>query len=948
MREIVFKLVVDTDSTHGKLERVTETLDELKAKGEKGSYYTFTTDANGKIRAVKHDLEEVQKEVEAPKEMKVGADQALATIRDVKIAIDGVRQAFTGMVRVANEFLDSALVQKQATTLTTLAFGEAAAEMASFASAMQSVTNFGDERMLPLMAKLAQSYKLDKDEIQSLVPVLLDFAEANKATGMTIESAFDLMGRALNGHTEMLGRYGVELDDTRLKAEGVSYLVEKLGADFGGTAEALADLRLQNANAWGDIKERIGDMLSVIITPLLKGIQWLMQAYEQLSPAMQGFVAGIVIAVPLVAGLAAGITALTAAVTALKMAINPVVGIMSLVAGAVTTAGFAFAASAQSTNALDSAQESLVQQVKMATTEVALEAEKFNILASRLLELRSATGLTTDQKTEMLSIIQRLNSNYSEYLGNINLETASYDSLTVAIDGANDALINKMTVQAYENLLTKQVDQLANAKVSLSQKMNELLNVNFPSSQENFMSVAYEQLKMLEGRFSDYSSNPTYRAIRDLYNQVKVESESLKSATNEYDSAVSKLRGLRLTKNRSEGGGDLGKSATDEEQRRLEQLRLLQQRYDVLAIDDATDRRQAELEVQRDAEVAKAESLGASEELIKGIRDHFARESIRVEQDAADARLKALEAEEEAKQKAIEEEARYQQELHDIRFYFDQQSLDLAGGTWEAQLRAVDEYYAKRKDKLIAAGLTEEQITEQSEQAKARIKDQYEERSLQGLSRTFGDLAKASEVFGKKGFMIWKQMSMAQAMVDTYASANAAYKAMAGIPVVGPGLAIAAAAAAIGAGLANVAAIMNTAPPKAATGGLLVGNSHSNGGILIEAEGDEYITAKDRVRALGKGLFDFLNFAPLDQVKKAFSGFTAPDIPIPDSVAYAYAGGGSVGSNGLLGIMEAINEKMGVLVEKNVKFDIHIDPLANDPVKVSEIADTGKIMRSEV
>ena len=40
--------------------------------------------------------------------------------------------------------------------------------------------------------------------------------------------------------------------------------------------------------------------------------------------------------------------------------------------------------------------------------------------------------------------------------------------------------------------------------------------------------------------------------------------------------------------------------------------------------------------------------------------------------------------------------------------------------------------------------------------------------------------------------------------MDTYASANAAYKAMAGIPVVGPALGVAAAAAAIGAGLANV------------------------------------------------------------------------------------------------------------------------------------------------
>jgi len=920
MREIVFKLVVDTDSTHGKLQRVEESLDELKAKGEKGSYYTFTTDANGKLRAVMHDLEEVQEEAEEPKVVKVSADQALATIRDVKIALDGVRQAFTGIVRAANEFLDAALVQKQAMTLTTLAFGEAAAEMASFASAMQSVTNFGDERMLPLMAKLAQSYKLNKDDIQSLVPVLLDFAEANKATGMTIESAFDLMGRALNGHTEMLGRYGIELDDVRLKTEGVAYLVEKLGADYGGTAEALADLRMQNANAWGDIRERIGDMLSTIITPVLQGIQWLMQAYEQLSPTMQGFVAGIVIAVPLVAGLAAGITALTAAVTALQMAINPVVGVLSLVAGAATAVGMAIAASVPSAEKMQDGLLAIRQEASMSIAQ-------FENMVSTYETLAQKTNRTSEEQALLSRTIAELKRQYPEYLRNLDMERGYHDEVRKAINQTREAMYAKMQAQVQEKALNQYSDQMAKLYGLISE-----LRANDP-----------EGAGYVKGMFQDaqgYASGVAFKLLTTNEAIQELERRIAAFQKNAMDAAAS----IKVPA----GGVSGAKPEDDGEQRRLEQLRMLQQRYDVLAIDDATARRQAELAVQRDAEIAKAESLGASEELIQGIRDHFARESIRVEQDAADARMNALEAEEEARQKAIEDEARHQQELYDLRFYFDQQGLDLAGRTWEAQLRAVDEYYAKRKDKLLAAGLTEEQITEQSEQAKQRIKDQYAERSLQGLARTFGDLAKSSEILGKKGFMIWKQMSMAQAMVDTYASANAAYKAMAGIPVVGPGLAIAAAAAAVGAGLANVAAIMNTAPPKAATGGLLVGNSHSNGGILIEAEGDEYITAKDRVRALGKGLFDFLNFAPLEQVKKAFSGFTAPDIPIPDSVAYAYAGGGSVGGNGLMSIMEAINEKMGVLVEKNVQFDIHIDPLANDPVKVSEIADSGKIMRSEV
>lgn len=59
-----------------------------------------------------------------------------------------------------------------------------------------------------------------------------------------------------------------------------------------------------------------------------------------------------------------------------------------------------------------------------------------------------------------------------------------------------------------------------------------------------------------------------------------------------------------------------------------------------------------------------------------------------------------------------------------------------------------------------------------------------------------------------RGFMgSYKAFAYAQAAIDTYTAANAAYKAMAGIPYVGPVLGAAAAASTIGLGLANVAKI---------------------------------------------------------------------------------------------------------------------------------------------
>ena len=912
-----------------------------------------TDDANVKLAEVKQEAESTQSVVEKPAAVKISAEQALATIRDVKIAVDGVIAAVGGLVRSMNSLLDASLVQRQAMTLAAIAFGDGATEMARFASSMQSVTNFGDEQLLPLMAKLSQTFKLSKEDIKALVPVLLDFTEANKATGMSVESAFDLMGRALNGHTQMLGRYGIELDDTRLKTEGVSYLVEKLGEDYGGTAEALADLRMQNANAWGDIQETVGDMLTVLINPLLQGLGWLMDAYNSLSPVMKGFVTGIIIAVPVIATITTAITALTAAYHALQLAINPVAGIIGITVGALSALGLGLAAASIKTDVMVESQKSMTDEIKECNRQVSIEAEKFNFLASRLLELRSATNLATSDKTEMKNIIRTMNEQYGEYIGNIDLATASYNDLASALRSASEALIQKQIAEVYGERYQAQLRRVAELQV----QYNDLMKV----SREN-QSQFIKDREMLQGGPGDYWKLSPEARLNDQITDVRTNLNNAKSDLNDFAAAY--RQALMELPDMSLGGGDSSGSTNtsqsdarrSEEERRLEQLRQLQQKYDVLAIDDAILRKQKEIEVQRDAELVKAQSLGASEELLQSIRDHYADESVRVETEAAEARTRQIEAETEERRKALEEECRQRQELSDMRFNFEQRSLDLAGQTWEAQLRAIDEYYAKRREKLLASGLTEEQITAQSEKAKAQIRDQYEMRNLQGAQQIMRDLAKTSEIFGKKGFAMWKTLAIGQAMIDTYASATAAYKAMAGIPIVGPGLAITAAAAAIGAGLANVAAIQATEPPKAETGGLLVGKSHNEGGILIEAEGDEYITAKDRVRALGRGLFDFLNFAPIEKVKLAFAGLPIPSVPIPQSIGSYYAAGGSISSGGtmntLLEIMasmrdEIVSLKQTVMDSKSV-IDIHVDPLSSDPVKVSEIADTGKMIRSEV
>ncbi|MDP2172890.1 MAG: hypothetical protein Q8J62_03865 [Candidatus Cloacimonadaceae bacterium] len=646
-----------------------------------------------KLAEVKQEAQSAQSVVEKPAAVKISAEQALATIRDVKIAVDGVIQVVGGLVRSMNGLLDASLGQRQAMTLAKISFGEAAAEMGEFASAMQSLTNFEDDQLLALMSKLSQTFKLNKDEIQQLVPLLLDFTEANKATGMSVESAFDLMGRALNGHTEMLGRYGIELDDTRLKTEGVSYLVEKLGEDYGGTAIALADLRLQNANAWGDIQETVGDMLTVLINPLLQGLRWLMDAYQSLSPVMQGFVAGIVVAIPLIGTITTTITALTAAYHALQVAINPVAGIIGIAVGALSALGLGLAAASVKTDTVTVAQRSMNDEIKDAQKQVSVEAEKFSLLASRLLELRSVTTLATADKTEMKNIIRSLNENYSEYLGNIDLETSSYNNLATALRNASDALVQKQIAEVYGEKYNAQIRKVAELQIEIDSQRAEVDQVR-ARRQQLMNSVDWDFLTSDRNAMgfnpaSYFGNDGEWLKLERRLNQFGALTGQLQAAKNDlqqigtaYRQAMLDAPDLTFTPNSNTGSGSSNTPDTseyDERQRQLEQLRQMQQKYDVLAIDDAVLRKQKELEIQRDAELARAQSLGASEELLQSIRDHYADESVKVETDAAEARTAQIEAETEVRRKALEEERRQQQDLQDTRFDF---SLSVAWNSW--------------------------------------------------------------------------------------------------------------------------------------------------------------------------------------------------------------------------------------------------------------------------
>ena len=101
---------------------------------------------------------------------------------------------------------------------------------------------------------------------------------------------------------------------------------------------------------------------------------------------------------------------------------------------------------------------------------------------------------------------------------------------------------------------------------------------------------------------------------------------------------------------------------------------------------------------------------------------------------------------------------------------------------------------------LSDAQLANEQANTQAYQNLQKARQQALQGTLSVASSIAGSMA---SIWGEES-KVGKGFATAQALIDTYSAANSAYSAMAGIPIVGPSLGIAAAAAAIVAGIANV------------------------------------------------------------------------------------------------------------------------------------------------
>lgn len=189
-----------------------------------------------------------------------------------QLTVDALKGAFSSLVNTMRQSIDAYDKQFLAESSLRQSLGYTSKALIEQASAIQKVTRFGDEEVLQAQAMMAMFIK-EESTIKRLTPAIVDFAAAK---GLGVAQAADLVTKSVASSTNMLSRYGIQIEGAAGSTERAQSAVESLTKAFGGQAEAMAKggsgPMIQMNNAISDMQEKLGQAVSEGINPFVGAI----------------------------------------------------------------------------------------------------------------------------------------------------------------------------------------------------------------------------------------------------------------------------------------------------------------------------------------------------------------------------------------------------------------------------------------------------------------------------------------------------------------------------------------------------------------------------------------------------------------------------------------------------------------------------------------------------
>jgi len=204
--------------------------------------------------------------------------------------------AGAAFVKMAADEEASAARLKTSLTNVGISFDKAGGPIMSYVSALERASGFDDSSIQDAFSNLTT---MTGDAKLSLVAMsaATDLARAKQ---MDLGTASTLVGKALNGNTDMLKRYGIEVREGATQTEVLQTLMAKFGgssSEYMKTAAGqMANLKNQAANAaeaWGNVLMPAAMKLVGVLTSMADKAQGLANWFNHLSPNAKAFAGAI-------------------------------------------------------------------------------------------------------------------------------------------------------------------------------------------------------------------------------------------------------------------------------------------------------------------------------------------------------------------------------------------------------------------------------------------------------------------------------------------------------------------------------------------------------------------------------------------------------------------------------------------------------------------------------
>lgn len=192
-----------------------------------------------------------------------------------------------------------AVLGKLGTTLTSMGREISVSTLDAQANSIQALTGISDESIKTGQTLLATFSSISDEMLTEVTPAMVDFSA--QFTDGNMRSAATMLGKALGDPIKGLSamsRVGVSFTEEQKKmitrmteagnvagAQGV--IMEAVGPQIAGAAEAQATASGKMKAAWGDFMEILGRVLLPIFEKVIGGLQWLVVGVTNFISSLQ-------------------------------------------------------------------------------------------------------------------------------------------------------------------------------------------------------------------------------------------------------------------------------------------------------------------------------------------------------------------------------------------------------------------------------------------------------------------------------------------------------------------------------------------------------------------------------------------------------------------------------------------------------------------------------------